>query len=229
MSLAGKHALATPATREDLWLLQSSVSTEICNLDNSLQAILGSVTNSLRDLTQVVCSSQALSTTAGSLPPPSGTHGVPSFGSIIVVPLLLVPGTFTTEHAAIPVNLQSSTIHSSSAPVILALSTNHINQHHTFPQPPDISLSPATSESDTLTYSSPPPFIPDVPFTHPHGKITLWNKVWKDIIQHWEKGMPEKQLPLLRDWLYKFTHGPNCNLQSKYNQWCVIALEFLSW
>ncbi|KAL4069253.1 hypothetical protein J3A83DRAFT_4189109 [Scleroderma citrinum] len=218
MSLAGKHALATPATREDLWLLQSSVSMEIHNLDNSLQAILGNVTNSLQDLTQVVHSSQALSTTAGSLPPPSGTHSVPSFGSIIVVPLLLVPGTFTTEHAAILVNLQSSTVHSSSALVILMLGTNHINWHHTFPQPPAISPSPATSESDTLAYSSPPPFIPDMPFTHPDGKITPQNKVWKDIIQHWEKGVPEKQLPPLRDWPYEFTHGPNCNLQSKYNQ-----------
>ncbi|KAL4067455.1 hypothetical protein V8B97DRAFT_1918942 [Scleroderma yunnanense] len=66
-----------------------------------------------------------------------------------------------------------------------------------------------------------------MPFTHPDGKITLWNKAWKDIIQHWEKGMPEKQLPLLRDWPYEFTHGPNCNLQSKYNQWCIIMLEFL--
>ncbi|KAL4070236.1 hypothetical protein V8B97DRAFT_1917933 [Scleroderma yunnanense] len=181
MSLAGEHTLAAPATREDLWLLQSSVSMEIHNLDNSLQAILGNVTNSLQDLTQVICLSQVLSTTAGSLPPPSGTHSAPSFGSIIVVPLLLVPGTFTTEHAAILVNLQCSAICSSSALVILVLSTNHINQHS-----------------------------------------------WKDIIQHWEKGVPEKQLPLLRDWLYEFTHGPNHNLQSKYNQWHVIALEFLN-
>ncbi|KAL4077982.1 hypothetical protein J3A83DRAFT_4186233 [Scleroderma citrinum] len=168
MSLAGEHTLAAPATREDLWLLQSS-------------AILGNVTNSLQDLTQVICLSQVLSTTAGSLPPPSGTHSAPSFGSIIVVPLLLVPGIFTTEHAAILVNLQCSAICSSSALVILVLSTNHINQHS-----------------------------------------------WKDIIQHWEKGVPEKQLPLLRDWLYEFTHGPNHNLQSKYNQWHVIALEFLN-
>ncbi|KAL4078905.1 hypothetical protein V8B97DRAFT_2021244 [Scleroderma yunnanense] len=147
MLLAGEHALATPAAREDLWLLQLSVSMEICNLDNSLQAILVNVTNSLQGLTQVICLSQVLSTTAGSLPPPSGTHGAPSFGSIIVVPLLL---------------------------------------------------------------------------------ITLWNEAWKDIIQHWEKGMPEKQLPPLRDWPYKFTHGPNHNLQSKYNQWHVITLEFLN-
>ncbi|KAL4076527.1 hypothetical protein V8B97DRAFT_2021900 [Scleroderma yunnanense] len=228
MSLAGKHTLATPATREDLQLLQSSVSMEIHNLDNSLQAILGNVTNSLQDLTQVVHLSQALSTTAGSLPPPSGTHSAPSFGSIIVVPLLLVPSTFMTEHAAVLVNLQSSAIHSSSTPVILALGTNHINQHHMFPQPLAISPSPATLESDTLTYSSPPPFIPDMPFTHPDGKITLQNEAWKDIIQHWEKGVQEKQLPPLRDWPYEFTHGPNHNLQSKYNQWCIITLEFLN-
>ncbi|KAL4077728.1 hypothetical protein J3A83DRAFT_4369083 [Scleroderma citrinum] len=227
MSLAGEHTLATPATREDLQLLQSSVSMEIHNLDNSLQAILGNVTNSLQDLTQVVHLSQVLSTTAGSLLPPSGTHGAPSFGSIIVVPLLLVPSTFTTEHAAVPVNLQSSAVYSSSTPVILALGTNHINQHHMFPQPPAISPSPATSESDTLTYSLPPPFIPDVSFTHLDGKITPWNEVWKDIIQHWKKGVPEKQLSPLRDWPYKFTHGLNRNLQSKYNQWCIIMLEFL--
>ncbi|KAL4075654.1 hypothetical protein J3A83DRAFT_4186518 [Scleroderma citrinum] len=46
-------------------------------------------------------------------------------------------------------------------------------------------------------------------------------------IQHWEKGVPEKRLPLLRDWLYKYTYGPNHNLQSKYNQQHIIALEFL--
>ncbi|KAL4065526.1 hypothetical protein V8B97DRAFT_2025782 [Scleroderma yunnanense] len=152
MSLAGEHTLATPATREDLQLLQSSVSMEIHNLDNSLQAILGNVTNSLQDLTQVV----------------------------------------------------------------------HLSQ------PPAISPSPATSESDTLTYSLPPPFIPDVSFTHLDGKITPWNEVWKDIIQHWKKGVPEKQLSPLRDWPYKFTHGLNHNLQSKYNQWCIIMLEFLN-
>ncbi|KAL4075031.1 hypothetical protein V8B97DRAFT_2022618 [Scleroderma yunnanense] len=182
MSLAGEHALAAPATREDLRLLQSSVSMETYNLDNSLQAILGNVTNSLQDLTQVICLSQVLSTTASSLPPPSSTHGAPSFGSIIVVPLLLTPA---------------------------------------------ISPSPATLESDMLAYLLPSPFIPDVPFTHLDGKITPWNEAWKDIIQHWEKDVPEKQLPLLRDWPYEFIHGPNCNLQSKYNQWCVIVLEFL--
>ncbi|KAL4063509.1 hypothetical protein V8B97DRAFT_2026414 [Scleroderma yunnanense] len=176
MSLAGEHAFATPATREELWMFQLSVSTEIHKLDNNIQAILRNVTNSLQDLTQV---------------------------------------NFTA---------------CSSAPlVILALGTNHTSPCYMFPQPPAISPSLVTMESDTLTYSLPSPFIPNIPFTHVDGTITPRNKAWRDVIQHWEKGVLEKRLPLLRDWLYEYTHGPNHNLQSKYNQWHIIALEFLNW
>ncbi|KAL4069169.1 hypothetical protein J3A83DRAFT_4373460 [Scleroderma citrinum] len=60
------------------------------------------------------------------------------------------------------------------------------------------------------------------------GMITLRNKAWRDVIQHWEKGVLEKRLPSLRDWLYEYTHRPNHNLQSKYNQQHIIALEFLN-
>ncbi|KAL4072780.1 hypothetical protein V8B97DRAFT_2006674, partial [Scleroderma yunnanense] len=175
MSLAGEHALATPATREELQMFQSSVSTEIHKLDNNIQAILRNVTNSLQDLTQV-----------------------------------------------------NFTAHSSAPPVISALRTNHTSPHYTFPQPPSVLPSLVTTESDTLMYSLPSPFIPDVPFTHTDRMITPRNKAWRDVIQHWEKGVPEKRLPPLRDWPYEYTHGPNCNLQSKYNQWCIIALEFLN-
>ncbi|KAL4069031.1 hypothetical protein J3A83DRAFT_3464725 [Scleroderma citrinum] len=214
MSLAGEHALAAPATREELWMFQSSVSTEIRKLDNNIQAILRNVTNSLQDLTQVVRSGQ-LSTTASYLPPPSG------IGSDAL-------GAFTTERAALPTNLQNFTARSSAPLVISALGTNHTSPHYTFPQPPAVSPSLVTTESDTLTYSSPSPFIPDVPFTHADGTITPRNKAWRDVIQHWEKGVPEKRLPPLRDWPYEYTHGPNRNLQSKYNQRRIIALEFLN-
>ncbi|KAL4066809.1 hypothetical protein J3A83DRAFT_4098548, partial [Scleroderma citrinum] len=84
MSLAGKYALAAPATKEELQMFQTSVSTEIHNLDNNIQAILRNVINSLQDLTQVVHSGQ-LSTAASNLPPPSSTDGVPSFSISIIV------------------------------------------------------------------------------------------------------------------------------------------------
>ncbi|KAL4071195.1 hypothetical protein V8B97DRAFT_2104394 [Scleroderma yunnanense] len=192
MSLAGEHALAAPATREELWMFQSSVSTEIRKLDNNIQAILRNVTNSLQDLTQVVRSGQ-LSTTASYLPPPSG-------------------------------------IGSDGAPTSPLAHPLHWLSRHSGPTtpPPAVSPSLVTTESDTLTYSSPSPFIPDVPFTHADGTITPRNKAWRDVIQHWEKGVPEKRLPPLRDWPYEYTHGPNRNLQSKYNQRRIIALEFLN-
>ncbi|KAL4063052.1 hypothetical protein V8B97DRAFT_2026515 [Scleroderma yunnanense] len=155
MSLAGEHAFATPATREELWMFQLSVSTEIHKLDNNIQAILRN--------NFTACSSAPL--------------------------------------------------------VILALGTNHTSPCYMFPQPPAISPSLVTMESDTLTYSLPSPFIPNIPFTHVDGTITPRNKAWRDVIQHWEKGVLEKRLPLLRDWLYEYTHGPNHNLQSKYNQY----------
>ncbi|KAL4074551.1 hypothetical protein V8B97DRAFT_2022770 [Scleroderma yunnanense] len=212
MSLAGEHTLAAPATREELWMFQMSVSMEIHNLDNNIQAILGNVTNSLQDLTQVVCSGQ-LSIVASSLPPPSGTDAL---------------GTFTTECTALLMNLQTFTTHSSAPPAILALRTNHLSLHYTFPQPSATSLSLVTAEGDTLMYSLPSPFIPNVLFTHTDGIITLRSQAWKDIIQHWEEGVLEKRLLSLKDWPYEYTHGPNCNLQSKYNQWHIIALEFLN-
>ncbi|KAL4061664.1 hypothetical protein V8B97DRAFT_2027250 [Scleroderma yunnanense] len=163
MSLAGEHALATPATRKELQMFQSSVSTEIHKLDNNIQAILRN--------------------------------------------------NFTTC--------------SSAPPVISALGTNHTSPCYMFPQPPAVLPSLVTMESDTLTYLSPSPFIPDILFTHADRMITPRNKAWRDVIQHWGKGVPEKRLPPLRDWPYEYTHGPNHNLQSKYNQQCIIALEFL--
>ncbi|KAL4075023.1 hypothetical protein V8B97DRAFT_1916230 [Scleroderma yunnanense] len=213
MSLAGKHALAAPATKEELQMFQTSVSTEIHNLDNNIQAILRNVINSLQDLTQVVHSGQ-LSTAASNLPPPSSTDAL---------------STFMTEHAVLPVNLQTFTAHSSAPSVILALRTNYISPHHTFPQLSAISPSLVTVESDTLTYSSPFPFIPNVLFTHMDGTTTPRNQAWKDIIQHWAEGVLQRKLLPLKDWPYKYTHGPNHNLQSKYNQWHVIMLKFLNW
>ncbi|KAL4064461.1 hypothetical protein J3A83DRAFT_4376672 [Scleroderma citrinum] len=186
---------------------------KICNLDNNIQAILRNVTNSLQDLTQVVHSGQ-LSTAASNLPSPSGTDAL---------------SAFMTEHAVLPVNLQTFSTCSSAPLVILALGTNYISPHHTFPQPSAISPSLVTAESDTLTYSSPSPFIPDVPFTHADGTTTPRNQAWKDIIQHCEEGVPQKKLLPLKDWPYKYTHGPNHNLQSKYNQQHVIMLKFLDW
>ncbi|KAL4082078.1 hypothetical protein V8B97DRAFT_2020558 [Scleroderma yunnanense] len=128
MSLAGEHALAAPATREELQMFQLSVSTEICKLNNNIQAILRNVTNSLQDLTQ----------------------------------------NFAT--------------HSSTPLVILALRTNHISPHYMFPQLPAVLPSLVTTESNTLTYSSPSPFIPSVPFTHMDGMTTPRNKAWRDVI-----------------------------------------------
>ncbi|KAL4072631.1 hypothetical protein V8B97DRAFT_2023395 [Scleroderma yunnanense] len=151
MSLAGKHALAAPATREELM--------KICNLDNNIQAILR---NCIHDRT-------------------------------------CCPSSQSTD-------LQ-----------------------HLFICSIAISPSLVTAESDTLTYSSPSPFIPDVPFTHADGTTTPRNQAWKDIIQHCEEGVPQKKLLPLKDWPYKYTHGPNHNLQSKYNQQHVIMLKFLDW
>ncbi|KAL4075653.1 hypothetical protein J3A83DRAFT_4186517 [Scleroderma citrinum] len=57
--------MSLAATREELQMFQLSVSTEICKLNNNIQAILRNVTNSLQDLTQVVHSSQLSSSTIG--------------------------------------------------------------------------------------------------------------------------------------------------------------------
>ncbi|KAL4065470.1 hypothetical protein J3A83DRAFT_4190800 [Scleroderma citrinum] len=103
--------------------------------------------------------------------------------------------------------MSTFTTHSSAPPAILALRTNHLSLHYTFPQPSATSLSLVTAED---------------------GIITLRSQAWKDIIQHWEEGVLEKRLLSLKDWPYEYTHGPNCNLQSKYNQWHIIALEFLN-
>ena len=75
---------------------------------------------------------------------------------------------------------------------------------------------------------SPKPVIPDMPPQNGSHKVSR-GEAWKEVVRHWQEGTLELDLPIpLKDWPYKYMHGPNCILQSKYNQRRIITTEFLN-
>ena len=88
--------------------------------------------------------------------------------------------------------------------------------------------SPAASNaSSLLDLVSPKPTIPDVPPWN--GPRMPRSEAWKEVVRHWWEGAPKLNLPIpLKDWPSDYIRGPNRHLQSKYNQWCIIATEYLN-
>ncbi|KAG2133337.1 hypothetical protein DEU56DRAFT_738972 [Suillus clintonianus] len=71
--------------------------------------------------------------------------------------------------------------------------------------------------------------IPRVPVTRPNGTTSPKSKSWKEIIEHWLVGDPDRGLRTpLKDWPKEWYQGANRRFASKYHQRATIALEFIN-
>jgi hypothetical protein len=69
--------------------------------------------------------------------------------------------------------------------------------------------------------------IPRLPLIRSDGRKTPKAESWKDIIQHWLVGDPERGLNTpLKDWPQGWYQGPNRKLAVQYRNRAVVALEF---
>jgi hypothetical protein len=68
-----------------------------------------------------------------------------------------------------------------------------------------------------------------VPVAHPNGTTSPKNRSWKDIVEHWLVGDPDRGLKTpLKDWPKEWYQGANRRFASKYQQRATIALEFVN-
>jgi hypothetical protein len=71
--------------------------------------------------------------------------------------------------------------------------------------------------------------IPQVPVAHPNGTTSPKSRSWKDIVEHWLVGNPDRGLNTpLKDWPKEWYQGVNRWFTSKYQQRATIALEFVN-
>ncbi|KAG2140603.1 hypothetical protein DEU56DRAFT_734911 [Suillus clintonianus] len=71
--------------------------------------------------------------------------------------------------------------------------------------------------------------IPRVPVTRPNGTTSPKSKSWKEIVEHWLVGDPDRGLRTpLKDWPKEWYQGANRRFASKYHQRATIALEFIN-
>ncbi|KAG1741594.1 hypothetical protein EDD22DRAFT_786691 [Suillus occidentalis] len=71
--------------------------------------------------------------------------------------------------------------------------------------------------------------IPRVPFACANGTTSPKNRSWKDIVEHWLVGDPNRGLKTpLKDWPKEWYQGINRQFASKYHQRSTIALEFIN-
>ena len=71
--------------------------------------------------------------------------------------------------------------------------------------------------------------IPDLPIQYSDGTRSTKEESWRIIIQHWQRGDPERGLLTpLKDWPAEWTRGKNRIFHAKRGQREDIALEFLN-
>ncbi|KAG1870629.1 hypothetical protein DFJ58DRAFT_652909 [Suillus subalutaceus] len=71
--------------------------------------------------------------------------------------------------------------------------------------------------------------IPRVPVSRPNGTTSLKSRSWKEIVEHWLVGDPDRGLVTpLKDWPKEWYQGANRRFASKYHQRATIALEFIN-
>jgi hypothetical protein len=220
-SLAGEHALVGPASTEEL----RSVAADVSYLRNDI----GSVNNSLRLLTNVVAqaacttstalqlldSSQRLATISDSKSSTSHVVSTPlhrhadSGGSNSTISTICSlsgsPGPATGQDCTV---LMSQQRHPSTTPSTGMSST--------------ASTSPPLLPTNGLV-------IPRVPVARPNGTTSPKNGSWKDIVEHWLVGDPDRGLKTpLKDWPKEWYQGANRRFASKYHQRATIALKFVN-
>jgi len=229
-SLAGDRALYAPASRKELASFQTLIMADvkdihgaITNLDTKVDCI----EDVLRGLTEAITAAHP-----SPIPTPSSGGHPPAYPILSGMwPFFFcVTATdcqaLTTEHITHP---QHPTTWLPAPPV----ESNHIGPHHfSFSCAPTqafvMQSSPAASDaSSLLDLVSPKPTIPDVPPRN--GPRMPRSEAWKEVVRHWREGAPELNLPIpLKDWPSDYIRGPNHHLQLKYNQRCIIAMEYLN-
>jgi hypothetical protein len=209
-SPAGEHALASPASTEEL----RSVAADV----NCLRSDIELVNNTLRSLASVVV--QAACTAATAL-----QH------------------LDSSQHFAAISDSESCASHTPTPPH--AALHNTVRRHATDTRPPlpgpitgqnSAPTSrhrpmPSVRATSVTSQALPTPglVIPRVPVAHPNGTTSPKNRSWKDIVEHWLVGDPDRGLKTpLKDWPKEWYQGANRRFASKYQQRATIALEFVN-
>jgi hypothetical protein len=103
--------------------------------------------------------------------------------------------------------------------------------HHRPEQCPHITTSPyAVRPCHFSDFTSTPyPRPRDSTGAHPNGTTSPKNKSWKDIVEHWLVGDPDRGLNTpLKDWPKEWYQGANRWFASKYYWRATMALEFVN-
>jgi hypothetical protein len=207
-SLAGEHALASPASTEEL----RSVAADV----NGLHSDMGSVNDTLRSLTSVVV--QAACTAAMALQHLNSSQHFAAISDSEPC----ASRTPTPPHAALHNTVRphaTDTRPPSPGGQNSALTTSR--HRHT----PSMRATSVTSRA----LPTPGLVIPRVPVSHPNGTTSPKNRSWKDIVEHWLVGDPDRGLNTpLKDWPKEWYQGANQRFASKYQQRATIALEFVN-
>ncbi|KAG1725294.1 hypothetical protein EDD22DRAFT_961660 [Suillus occidentalis] len=237
-SLAGENVLVSPASTEELRLVHASVTADINCLCNDI----GSINNSLHSLMNVVVqaacttatafqhlgSSQRFAVVPGSKSHTSHTPSLSPSPTYYVPPRsLLIRGLRGHPAAATHSPSSSSTGITGTSQNDGAIASKqrerlglgHPGSNGTLP-------STRTTSQHLPTHSL---VIPQVPFVHANGTTSPKNRSWKDIVEHWLIGDPNRGLKTpLKDWPKEWYQGVNRQFASKYHQRLTIALEFIN-
>ncbi|KAJ8593535.1 Bromodomain-containing protein [Rhizopogon salebrosus TDB-379] len=170
-SLAGEHALASPASTEEL----RSVAADVKGLCSDI----GSVNNTLRSLTSVIV--QAACTVATALQHLDSSQHFAAISDSEPC----ASRTPTPPHAALHNTVRphaTDTRPPSPGGQNSALTSPH---RHT----------PSMRATSVTSQALPPGLvIPRVPVAHPNGTTSPKNRFWKDIVEHWLVGDPDRGL-----------------------------------
>ncbi|KAG1845309.1 hypothetical protein DFJ58DRAFT_730899 [Suillus subalutaceus] len=206
-SLAGEYALARPVSTEELRMVHASVATDV----NSLHNEIGSVNNSLRSLTSVVQAACTTATALQLLDSSRFTDVSSECASRTPTPSYTPSGPVVGAHAAAP-QLPPA------RPVINQIPTLPSIYTATLPQqqlPATLSIRVTSQKLPTAGL-----VIPRVPVSRPNGTTSPKSRSWKEIVEHWLVGDPDRGL----EWY----QGANRRFASKYHQRATIALEFIN-
>ncbi|KAG1723631.1 hypothetical protein EDB19DRAFT_1951960 [Suillus lakei] len=192
-SLAGEQALMRLASIEELCMVHSSVMTDVNNLCNDIR----SIHNSLCTLTNVMVQAACTTATALQLQGDSSRHfaiisdsqaGSCTSESCMPRPTPLYTPSREGGHLA-------ATHHPSPRAIT---SQNSIL---TSQQPTTTKTTQPSNNTTSQSLPTPGLVIPRVPVTHPNGTTSPKSKSWKDIIEHWLIGNPDRGLRMpLKDW-----------------------------
>jgi hypothetical protein len=229
ISLAGERELTRPASAEELRTFHSSVVADM----NGLRSDVGLVNDSLLALTGVV-QAACLQATGRHSAPQLGAASQPNHSPAMMALLerssqsSLVSAAISPPSPA-PAPGASSCIAASSAsprsPGLVPITNT------TQLMPSAARRKAKTRNGLTATQQLPNHglVIPRLPVIRSNGTKAPKAESWKDIIQHWLVGHPERGLHTpLKDWPQSWYQGPNRKLAMMYQNRAVIALEFIN-